>query len=724
METGLSGFVTKVCLKAILLIGMLSSANDLHATKNYNWNGNGSSNDWSATGPDNWDQAPGSDGADDYGIDADDYDEVASKPTINPGSFGGVGNSYGITALGIRNGASLTVKGDILNVLAGNGTIASRSGSTVTIEGGTVNCLNLSVLDANSTVEISGGTVNVTGYVAIGADPADPAGEGTGGSPTITVTGTGVLNCANIIFDDEEGDTPKLIISGSGVVNVTNDVTTTDGGNDSDPLVEGIGNISISDDGELNIGGDLVFDNKGEVGTYGDDIITMTGGTLSVGGDWTNAGVNNITGGTVILDGLVAQEISSTTTESGASFYNLEIDNLLGVTTNQDLSIGQDLTLTAGVLNLSDYWLKMTNGTGSINKVLGSIYSTTTNISWVVGENTGSYNFAFSAPDNSSIPFIFNITSPGVGASGTVSLTTYPTGTDNTPYPAGVTNVNRRGPPPDNEDINNSENTVDRFWVVTLSGFSANPTATVTFTASSAEVGSISGLKAQRWDGTTWEKPAPGQTSGANSATVVGLSSFSPWAMSGNSKALPVEFLFFEAAVYHDYVQLDWATATETDNEKFVVEKSLDGFIFTQIGEVQGNGDVNERMDYTFDDTDISLDTSETLFYRLKQIDFDGVFDYSRTLRVVHTVEKPSLSVIPNPYQTEFELKFTSSETGQAVVRVLDLKGRIFYSAAHSIERGPNRISISDLYNLSAGVYLVSLQGSQFAMAERIVKRD
>lgn len=724
MKSACMRFWVRVMSNAIIVFAMMLFANDLYAGKNYNWNGNGSSNDWSATGPDNWDQAPGSDGADDYGIDADDYNENSSKPTINAGSFGGVGNSYGITSLGVRNGGSLAVKGDILNVIVGDGVIAARSGSTITVEGGVVNCLNLSTLDANSSIEISGGIVNVTNYVAIGADPADPAGEGTGGSPTITVSGTGVLNCANLIFDDEEGDTPKLIISGSGVVNVTNDVTTTDGGNDSDPLVEGIGNISISDNGVLNIGGDLVFDNKGEVGTYGNDIITMTGGTLSVGGDWTNAGDNNISGGTVVLDGLVAQQIGGTTSTSGASFHNLEIDNILGVTTNQDINIAQDLTLTAGVLNMNDNWLNMTSGTGAINKVLGSIYSPTTNISWVVGENTGSYNFALSAPDNSSIPFVFNITSPGVGTSGTVSLTTYSTGTDNTPFPAGVTNVNRRGPAPNNEDIDNSENTVDRFWVITLSNFSSNPTANVTFTASSAEVGSISGLKAQRWDGTTWEKPAPGQTSGSNSATVDGVSSFSPWAMSGNNKALPVEFLFFEAAVYHDYVQLDWATATETDNEKFVVEKSFDGFIFTQIGEVQGNGDVNERVDYTFDDTDISFDTSETLFYRLKQIDFDGVFDYSRTVRVVHTVEKPSLSVIPNPYHTDFELKFNSHEVGQAAVRVLDLKGRVFYSAGHSITKGPNRILITDLYNLAAGVYLVSLQGSSFALSERIVKRD
>ncbi|MEQ9289850.1 MAG: T9SS type A sorting domain-containing protein [Cyclobacteriaceae bacterium] len=722
MRKGQSKFWVHLIVNAGFALGLMSLGSNLYAGKNYNWNGNGSSDNWSESGPDNWDWAPGSrNNPGSYSVDGSSYNAI-----INSSTFGAsTTHSYSINQLGIRGGATLTMSDKILNVTSGDGVIAAREGGDIFFYGGTVNSKNLSVLDDGSTITIEGATVIITGTVAIGADPSDPAGAGTGGSPTIIVGDGGSLTCNEIIFDDEEGDTPKLIIQGNGIVNVTNDIITTDGGNDSDPLIEGIGNISISDSGQLNIGGDLIFDNKGEVGTYGNDIITMTGGTLSVGGDWINAGTNNITGGTVLLDGLMAQEIGSTTSASGASFYNLEIDNLLGVTTNQDLSIGQDLTLTAGVLNLSDYWLKMTNGsTGSINKVLGSIYSATTNISWEVGENTGSYNFALSASDNSSIPFIFNITSPGVGASGTVSLTTYPTGTDNTPYPAGVTNVNRRGPPPDNEDIDNSENTVDRFWVVTLSGFSANPTATVTFTASSVEVGSISGLKAQRWDGTTWEKPAPGQTSGANSVTVVGLSSFSPWAMSGNSKALPVEFLFFEAAVYHDYVQLDWATATETDNEKFVVEKSLDGFIFTQIGEVQGNGDVNERMDYTFDDTDISLDTSETLFYRLKQIDFDGVFDYSRTVRVVHTVEKPSLSVIPNPYQTEFELKFTSSEAGQAVVRVLDLKGRIFYSAGHSIARGPNRISISDLYNLSAGVYLVSLQGSQFAMSERIVKRD
>ncbi|WP_425391880.1 hypothetical protein [Ekhidna sp.] len=98
---------------------------------------------------------------------------------------------------------------------------------------------------------------------------------------------------------------------------------------------------------------------------------------------------------------------------------------------------------------------------------------------------------------------------------------------------------------------------------------------------------------------------------------------------------LPVQLLYFNASA-ENHVDLNWATATETNNDYFSIERSEDGINFNEIGRVPGMENSNKKVIYNFKDKSPS---ASVLYYRLKQVDFDGQYEYFNILRVSGVVE-------------------------------------------------------------------------------------
>lgn len=98
-----------------------------------------------------------------------------------------------------------------------------------------------------------------------------------------------------------------------------------------------------------------------------------------------------------------------------------------------------------------------------------------------------------------------------------------------------------------------------------------------------------------------------------------------------NTTILPVELLSFEAEILYNAVEFKWATASELNNDKFEIEESYDGLHFKKIGEVEGNGTSTEQQNYSFK---IEKTGNGIFYYRLKQLDFDGQFEYSKVIHV------------------------------------------------------------------------------------------
>lgn len=119
-----------------------------------------------------------------------------------------------------------------------------------------------------------------------------------------------------------------------------------------------------------------------------------------------------------------------------------------------------------------------------------------------------------------------------------------------------------------------------------------------------------------------------------------------------NGSALPVDFGEFTATWVNQTAHLKWETHLEINNDYFEVQRSLDGQWFETIGQVAGNGSSVKHHQYDFVDTNPTggLQESETIYYRIKQIDYDGNFDYSetRTLGAAHETLH-AFTLWPNP---------------------------------------------------------------------------
>jgi hypothetical protein len=376
-----------------------------------------------------------------------------------------------------------------------------------------------------------------------------------------------------------------------------------------------------------------------------------TGTTMSILGNFTNNGTYTDAGTSVTFYGTSNQVISGS---SVTSFSNLMIDNTSGVKLQQSAVVSNVLTLSNGNLDLNSKSLKIDNSSPSaIVRTNGYIISEQTDnsskITWHIGNTIATYTIPFGTVAGIYIPFTLDHTSGDIG---NIYVSTYPTAFDNTPLPTTpdlVTNIN------DILGNNNSANTVDRFWQIDKDGPAG--TATITFTATPAEVGSIINLNAQRWNSGTsgWDPPLPGQTYTAISATVPNVSNFSPWTISGNGSLLPISMLSFSVNKNNDFAQLNWITASETNNYGFDIEKSTDSKTWNKIGFITGAGNSNQLVKYNYTDllSENIKNNNAIVYYRLKQIDYNGASKYSAIRSVNLNAENQDLPVIftlfPNP---------------------------------------------------------------------------
>jgi hypothetical protein len=125
-----------------------------------------------------------------------------------------------------------------------------------------------------------------------------------------------------------------------------------------------------------------------------------------------------------------------------------------------------------------------------------------------------------------------------------------------------------------------------------------------------------------------------------------------------NINVTPVKWLDFSAQyIDDDNVALDWRTASERNNSRFFIERSRDNKLYKKIGELLGKGTTNVVSIYRFIDSEFGKE--EDLYYRIKQIDFDGNFEYSKVVNLKPSNQKinTGLSVFPNPAENTITVK-------------------------------------------------------------------
>lgn len=165
----------------------------------------------------------------------------------------------------------------------------------------------------------------------------------------------------------------------------------------------------------------------------------------------------------------------------------------------------------------------------------------------------------------------------------------------------------------------------------------------------------------------------------------------------------PVEFLEFEAKVFGQSTLLNWATASELNNDGFEIEHSTEGSIWGKIGFVSGAGTSDEVNSYEFRHLEPQTGSN---YYRLKQIDFDGNYEYSRILEVNFTPFAQGMSLYPNPASDQLNIDVLRSFTS-GKLQVFDLKGQLIYQS--TLDKNQASMSLQT-QNWASGAYQVILQ--------------
>jgi len=186
---------------------------------------------------------------------------------------------------------------------------------------------------------------------------------------------------------------------------------------------------------------------------------------------------------------------------------------------------------------------------------------------------------------------------------------------------------------------------------------------------------------------------------------------------------VPVELTSFAANVSGTNVNLNWSTSTETNNSGFQVERS-NGSAFEVVGFVAGNGTTTEIQNYSFTDENLA---SGKYSYRLKQIDFNGTFEYSNTIEAEIVVKEFSLGQnYPNPFNPSTIINFSLASDSKVSLKIFDVLGQEVATLVNGqLSAGSQKISF-DASQLNSGVYFYRIDadgvdGQKFSSTKKMI---
>lgn len=390
-------------------------------------------------------------------------------------------------------------------------------------------------------------------------------------------------------------------------------------------------------------------------------------GNLTLSGNFYNEGTFTHTGN-ITFSGSSAQAIQGSGT---STFGTLTLNNAAGLTMEQSFTVNTSLVLTSGILTLNSFDLSL--GTGaSISGTPSNSNHINAGAGVVLKNYSGTGSFSFPVGDGLIYsPISLNFTS-GSFSSGSASV-----------------NV-ALGKHPNNSSASDY---LDRYWTVTSSGissFSCDVTASYDDTDINGTEGDMVGGK---WDGSSWTDLGA-VTEGSNLITGT-VSSFSDFT-AGEPTAFPVEWLDFQAKFTEkEQVQLDWITASELNSDFFAVERSHIQGQWTQLGRVQSAGNSSGTTEYRYIDT---KPLRGKTYYRLRQVDVDGAFDYSATVEI--SWEDHPILIYPNPVSDILTLELP--ENSGRKLKILDIHGRVVLKA--KLTSGKQTLSLG---SLSPGRYIL-----------------
>ncbi|OGU71686.1 MAG: hypothetical protein A2V93_11155 [Ignavibacteria bacterium RBG_16_34_14] len=439
-----------------------------------------------------------------------------------------------------------------------------------------------------------------------------------------------------------------------------------------------------------------------------------------------------------------------------------------GLNTNEAKSVYQILvsgdTLYAATVdgiykstNGGDNWVKKSNGItigpGALNEFTESIYKHNSNLF------TGAWNGIYRSTNGAENWIVTNITGQGIEAKNFVNH-------NGTLFAA-------------RESINNPGAYKSIDDGVTWEGITGPFYSTITFLSEPGKLwaGTISGVWLSTDNGTSWEMRNNGLTSDPYSSCIIringtlvtslkfgGSGVFSStnegfnWEDFGDGlpflntiekmivyddriiaatsdglwqrdTIIPVELISFTATYDNGLIMLKWVTAAETNNAGFEIERKPDteniiADSWEKIGYITGFGTTTEPQDYSFIDDNVSAGKYS---YRLKQIDYDGTFQYSSSVEVnVYPKEFVLNQNYPNPFNPKTVISFQLAINGHVSLKVYNVIGQVVMTLIdENLEGGVHNIEFS-ADGINSGVYFYTLEakdnsGTKFISAKKMM---
>jgi hypothetical protein len=188
---------------------------------------------------------------------------------------------------------------------------------------------------------------------------------------------------------------------------------------------------------------------------------------------------------------------------------------------------------------------------------------------------------------------------------------------------------------------------------------------------------------------------------------------------------VPVELTSFNGAFVGNDVQLKWATATELNNRGFEIQRSIDGSAFATVAFVEGFGTTTEQRQYTYTDRNVTAGVNHA--YRLKQIDFNGAYEFSQVVNVGSAVpvEFALEQNYPNPFNPTTNIIYSVPVKSNVTLDVYNLIGQKVVTLFEGEVEAGKHASQFNASSMSSGMYLFKLtavgeNGAQFSSSKKM----
>lgn len=188
-----------------------------------------------------------------------------------------------------------------------------------------------------------------------------------------------------------------------------------------------------------------------------------------------------------------------------------------------------------------------------------------------------------------------------------------------------------------------------------------------------------------------------------------------------HSTLLPIELTAFSAECNGSYAKISWSTATERNNDYFVLERSDDAISFDEIARLAGAGSSINPIDYTYIDNNVH---GGDIFYRLVQVDYDGTRSVSEIIAVNCAIDadgEPEMAVYPNPFANDLTIHFENFGDRMALVEVYDMLGRMLVSRKVVCSQNDYEF-VLPLGGLPDGAYNVRVSAEDVVINRQVLK--